>query len=124
MGELDSLPVSNSREPITVLTAPVASDLINELMSILRVEKNLDCEIIICENHTFGNPVTVTGLLCGKDFREGIRRSQHKGPILIPPNSLNEEGRFLDDITPEDLHREFNRPVKAPNSFRDFFAAG
>jgi len=117
--EFGSLPMSKSKMPVTILTAPVASGLLLELLTVLKEKRNLEFEMIICENLTFGNPVTVTGLLCGRDFKEGLRSSHHQGPVFIPPNSLNEEGKFLDDLTPEDVSREFNRPVKAPNSFGD-----
>ena len=87
----------------------------------LKREKGLNAELLICENKTFGATVTVTGLLCGKDFAVALERSQSKGPVLIPPNSLNKENLFLDDMRPSDLEQRFGRKVMIPNSFREYF---
>jgi len=83
--ELESLPMNKSQVPVTILTAPIASGLLLELLTVLKEKRNLEFEMIICENLTFGQPVSVTGLLCGKDFKEGLRRSHHLGPVFIPP---------------------------------------
>ena len=119
--ELLYLPQAPEGWEITVLTAPLAAPTQQELLNTLKREKGLNAELLICENKTFGATVTVTGLLCGKDFAVALERSQSKGPVLIPPNSLNKENLFLDDMRPSDLEQRFGRKVMIPNSFREYF---
>jgi putative radical SAM enzyme (TIGR03279 family) len=118
--ELVQLPMARDGWEITVLTGKTASCMQRDILEILAEEKNVKYELLICENHTFGEMVTVTGLLCGDDFRQALKRSEGKGPVLIPPNSLNNNNQFLDDLTPKDLEEEFGRKIIAPNSFREY----
>ncbi len=118
---LPELPQTTQGHDVTVLTAPLANGVLENVLGSLRRERGLESELIVCENLTFGDSVTVTGLLCGKDFAAGLEQSHGKGPVLLPPNSLNREGAFLDDMTPADLEQRFGRPVFAPKSFRDYF---
>jgi len=119
--ELPFLPKAKPDWEITVLTAPLAAGTQRSILDTLKREKGLASELIVCENLTFGASVTVTGLLCGKDFAAALEKSRGKGPVLIPPNSLNRDSLFLDDMSPADLSRRFGRKVMAPNSFREYF---
>lgn len=119
--ELPHLPKAPGDWDITVLTAPLASATQGDILATLRREKGLASELLVCENLTFGSSVTVTGLLCGKDFAAALERSRGKGPVLIPPNALNRDNLFLDDMGPKDLEKRFGRKVMAPNSFREYF---
>ncbi len=115
------LPQAAPGTQVTVLTAPLAYATKRNIMETLRIEKGLDYELIVCENKTFGKSVTATGLLCGRDFAAALESSRGMGTILIPPNSLNRENLFLDDMGPKDLEARFGRPVRAPNSYKDYF---
>ena len=119
--ELPYLPKAKPDWNITVLTAPLAEGTQRGILETLRKEKGLESELIVCENLTFGSTVTVTGLLCGKDFAAALEKSKATGPVLIPPNSLNRDNLFLDDMAPADLEKRFGRKVMAPNSFREYF---
>lgn len=68
-------------------------------------------EVLETPNATFGPPVTVTGLLGGGDF---ARRLEAAGPFdlaLIPPNAVNDEGLFLDDLEFRELAARFDGRV-------------
>ena len=119
--ELPYLPNTKPGWEITVLTAPLAEPTLAGILETCRREKGLQSELLVCENLTFGSSVTVTGLLCGKDFSAALERSQARGSVLIPPNSLNRDNLFLDDMSPMDLEKRFGRKVLPPNSFRDYF---
>jgi putative radical SAM enzyme (TIGR03279 family) len=121
--ELPFLPKAKPGHQVTVLTAPLASGLQKKILDTLRRERGLESELIVCENKTFGESVTVTGLLCGKDFSAALEKSRGKGPVLIPPNCLNRDNLFLDDLAPADLEKRFGRKVLAPNSFREYFSS-
>jgi putative radical SAM enzyme (TIGR03279 family) len=121
--ELPYLPKAKPDWEVTVLTAQLASETQRGILATLKEKKGLRSELLVCENTTFGATVTVTGLLCGKDFAKALERSTGKGPVLIPPNSLNRDNLFLDDMSPRDLEARFGRKVLVPNGFRDYFPA-
>lgn len=63
-------------------------------------------------NELFGPRVGVSGLLVGRDIiRAAGRRRGARGCLVIPGNSLDHEGRFLDDLRPADVARALDRPV-------------
>jgi putative radical SAM enzyme (TIGR03279 family) len=68
--------------------------------------KNLDFELIRVENTLFGNSVTVAGLLSGKDIVHAAGKAVNGTDILlIPSTCLNFDGKFLDDITINDVSK-------------------
>lgn len=70
-------------------------------------------DLVVPGSRLFGESVTVTGLLCGEDVVEGIKGSGSRpGRVLLPDTLLN-EGRFLDGKTLEDVERETGAQVVA-----------
>jgi len=109
-------------QPVTLLTAPLAQDLQEKVMTQLAQKTGLQYEVLVCENQTFGHSVTVTGLLGGKDFYRTLNeKSSHQGLVLIPPNSLNNQGLFIDDWTVAQLAEATGRPVVVPETFEEYF---
>ena len=52
--------------------------------------------------------MTVSALLSGGDIEAALKQSNQKSDIVIvPPDSLNDDGLFLDDMTLADLESEF-----------------
>lgn len=120
--ELPQLPQANPQTPVTLLTAPLAYETHVKVMEELQRKKQLVSEVIVCTNHTFGDSVTCSGLLGGKDlFRGCMEQSKFKGKVLIPPNSLNSDQVFIDDWTPSMLEAELGRPVIVPQDFASYF---
>jgi len=68
---------------------------------------------VVVKNRFLGRQVNVTGLLTGRDLigqlrEQGVRR----GMLFIPDVMLDHQnGRFLDDISPEELGRALGMPV-------------
>ena len=74
--------------------------------------KNLKVRVVEVANSFFGNSVTVSGLLAGKDILDALRNRKKLGQIiLLPPNCVNVDNRFLDDLTPRDLEEKLSRKV-------------
>ena len=109
------------KEKITVLTGKLASPVQRKILDRLHKETGLQSEMIACDNLTFGECVTVTGLLCGADILSAVKKSEGKGTVLIPPNCLNQNNLFLDDMSLEELCSKSGRRVIAPASFIDYF---
>lgn len=100
----------NRQKKFTVVTGALVSPVIRSICEDLcRKIKGLEIEILDVKNRWFGETVTVTGLLTGADVQQALmekykRETEHR-VILLPDVMLN-EGRFLDDLTPESIATE------------------
>lgn len=71
-----------------------------QIMPKLRLKINL----LPITNTLFGPRVTVTGLLSGQALLKRLSRLKPVGEtIILPPNCLNHDGLFIDDLTIADL---------------------
>jgi putative radical SAM enzyme (TIGR03279 family) len=60
--------------------------------------------LLVVVNGLFGSKVTVSGLLAGKDILRKLKQmNPRSGPVIIPPNCLNDNDKFIDDFTPQEL---------------------
>ncbi|OHE59471.1 MAG: hypothetical protein A2Z47_00555 [Thermodesulfovibrio sp. RBG_19FT_COMBO_42_12] len=79
----------------------------------LSEKENLNIDVVSVENKFFGASITVAGLLTGRDIIRAVSdiKDGHE-TILIPDVVLNEENRFLDDITLNDVEEALGITVK------------
>ncbi len=98
---------------VTLVTGLSAFRLIKGM-----VEENLSripglkIQLVVVKNDFLGRSVTVSGLLTGTDILNAL--GKHKNPgdvVLLPPNCVNEEGSFLDDLSPLDIGKALGRRV-------------
>lgn len=90
------------------LTAPL---LQSNVVPMLEGVDGLAVDVVACENLLFGDSVTVSGLLNFKSFVAALRPLAERGAlgdlVVLPPDSVNFEGLFLDNrpgqMTPDDL---------------------
>jgi putative radical SAM enzyme (TIGR03279 family) len=76
----------------------------------------LSIEVITVTNSTFGRSVTVSGLLSGADIFSAVKRcGPQDGILVLPPNTVNHEGRMIDNIRPADLGRKLGMKVLVPD---------
>jgi NifB/MoaA-like Fe-S oxidoreductase len=72
----------------------------------------VELSMIEVKNSLFGRPTTVAGLLAGKDLLESARPHVGTGDlVLVPDESVNENGVFIDDLSPRDLAGELGADV-------------
>ncbi|MGC8873878.1 MAG: DUF512 domain-containing protein [Chloroflexia bacterium] len=72
--------------------------------------EGLEAQVLPLENRTFGPTVTVSGLLTGETFWEGLRAA--RGEVVFLPRAAFGEGKeTLDGVALEDLQRRFDRPL-------------
>ncbi|MBQ2377290.1 MAG: DUF512 domain-containing protein, partial [Clostridia bacterium] len=65
-------------------------------------------------NRFFGESITVSGLLTGKDMSEQLEGKDLGEMLYFPKNTLKaDEDIFLDDMTPTQLSEKLGVPVKA-----------
>lgn len=98
---------------ITLVTGVSAFGLINRLINEhLRTISGLKIKVVKVKNAFFGQSVTVTGLLAGTDIKTAVNRERTVGEvILLPPNCVNQDSLFLDDLSPRVLENELGRRV-------------
>ena len=98
----------------SIATGYAAYDFIKELAATLEKQcQNLRCTVYPIENRFFGENITVAGLICGCDLLEQLK-DKPLGDYLILPSVMlrNEQDRFLDDITLEEVSQNLNITVR------------
>lgn len=76
-------------------------------------------ELIVRENSLFGPTTTTAGLLVGADIRAALADRHDLDIALIPAESINEDGLFLDDVQFIALREELPMPVYPSYDFID-----
>ena len=115
---IDSLPELRGRH-IGVVTGTAMAPLMMELVRELEEQTKARFEVIRAENSLFGSGVTTAGLLVGADMRRELVGRTDLDLVLIPAESINEDGLFLDDDTFESLRAALPMPVLASYDFID-----
>ncbi|MCP4567877.1 MAG: DUF512 domain-containing protein, partial [FCB group bacterium] len=72
--------------------------------------ERMKAELIVVDNRFWGEMVTVTGLLTGGDILEDVRKSD-ADMVFLPPNCLNTDDLFLDDLSLDRFKHASGRPV-------------
>jgi putative radical SAM enzyme (TIGR03279 family) len=95
---------------ITFVTGTLAKPYLVEIAGTLRKE-GLIANVLAPHNSLFGDIVTVSGLLPGKDVLALKPKLKGFDAVVLPPDMLNAGGLTLDGMTVEDLEKEFGLPV-------------
>ena len=112
--EIDTQGIQDIKTKIVFITSVLPLPWVNLLRKRLVLETSVSCDIISLENRFFGESVTVSGLLVGKDIIEALDVYKKKADIfIIPQNCLNNDELLLDDISLSDLNRISGRKVVA-----------
>ncbi|MEE9441166.1 MAG: DUF512 domain-containing protein [candidate division Zixibacteria bacterium] len=72
--------------------------------------RNLKTSLYVVDNEFWGDTVTVTGLLTGGDILKRIRNNK-QDVLLLPPNCLNTDDLFLDNLTLDEFTKMVGCPV-------------
>ena len=92
---------------VSIATGQAAFEFISSLAKRLEeAAKGLKINVYGIKNLTFGEKITVAGLLCGNDIIKGLENKE-LGDALYLPNSLLRDGEnvLLDDVTTDDLQK-------------------
>jgi putative radical SAM enzyme (TIGR03279 family) len=85
----------------------------------LRAATGAHFELIVAENSLFGPTTTVAGLLPGADIRRALGGRGDLDLALIPAESINEDGLFLDDDSLANVRADVPIPVHPSYDFLD-----
>ncbi len=101
---------------LEIVTGRLAEpSLQKEIMPFLSRIRNLEARLVPVDNRFWGETVTVTGLLTGEDTFRALKNST-ADIILLPPNCLNVDDRFLDDMPLKSFRANMGRAV-LPGSY-------
>ena len=104
---------------IGVVTGTSMAPLMPELLDELTAATGAHFELIVAENSLFGPTTTVAGLLPGADIRRALESRADLDLALIPAESINESGLFLDDARFSDVRDALAMPVFPSYDFID-----
>jgi len=115
---LERLPRLEGRR-IGVVTGTSMHPLMPELLGPIAERTGAELTLIHAENSLFGPTVTTAGLLVGADIRRVLAERTDLDLALIPAETVNEAGLFLDDERFVALREELPMPVFPSYDFID-----
>jgi putative radical SAM enzyme (TIGR03279 family) len=107
---------------IGVVTGVSMAPLMSSLLDQLRSVTGAHFELISVENSLFGPTTTTAGLLVGADMRRGLSERHDLDLALIPAESINDDGVFLDDDPFIAVREAMPMPVYPSYDFIDVLA--
>jgi putative radical SAM enzyme (TIGR03279 family) len=118
---LDGLPRLDGRR-IGVVTGVSMAALMPELLEQLRERTGAVFEMLPMENSLFGPTTTTAGLLVGADIRRALEGRHDLDLALIPAETINDDGLFLDDERFVTVRESLPMPVYPSYDFVDVLA--
>ena len=115
---VDELPRLDGRR-IGVVTGVSMAPLMPPLLDQLTAATGAEFELIVAENSLFGPTTTTAGLLVGADIRRVLADRHDLDVALIPAESINDDGLFLDDDPFEAVRAALPMPVHPSYDFLD-----
>ena len=99
---------------VTIATGKAAAPSLEKHMQKIREKyPNVQAEVITIINYFFGESITVSGLITGKDLMEQLEGRDLGGCLLLPCNMLRSgKNVFLDDVTVEEVEERLKTPVQ------------
>jgi putative radical SAM enzyme (TIGR03279 family) len=116
---IDRLPRLDGRRIGIVTGLAMAPVIMPELLAQLQQQTGASFEMIPVENSLFGPTVTTAGLLVGADIRRALKDRTDLDLALIPAETINDAGIFLDDETFVAVREEMPMPVYPSYDFID-----
>lgn len=104
---------------IGVVTGVSMAPLMPDLLSQLEAAAGVEMVLIPTENSLFGPTTTTAGLLVGADIRRALAGRTDLDLALIPAETINEDGMFLDDDRLDAVRSAFEFPVHPSYDFID-----
>ena len=111
--------VRRDGQRIGVVTGLAMAPLMEPLLEHLREASGADFTLIVAENSLFGPTITTAGLLVGKDIMAALSDRHDLDIALIPAETINEDGIFLDDYTLEAVRESLPMPIFPSYDFID-----
>lgn len=123
---LEELEDDGREDELSVATGLLAYPSIRELCGMIRERcPGRKIHIYPVENRFFGEQITVSGLITGRDLREQLTGKKLGSRLLLPCNMLREgEDVFLDDVHTSELEKSLQTKIHiVKSSGYDFVSA-
>lgn len=104
---------------IGVVTGVSMAPLMPELLQALTAQTGAEFSLIVMENSLFGPTTTTAGLLVGADIRRALADRTDLDLALIPAETINDDGLFLDEERFIALRETLPMPVYPSYDFID-----
>jgi putative radical SAM enzyme (TIGR03279 family) len=104
---------------IGVVTGTAMGQLMPMVLEPLQAATGGTFELIALENSLFGASVTTAGLLPGRAFADALRGRHDLDLVLLPGESVNEDGLFIDSMSLAALQNEVPAEIRLSKDFAD-----
>ncbi|HLB11084.1 MAG TPA: DUF512 domain-containing protein [Gemmatimonadaceae bacterium] len=118
-----ALPRHDGRRIGVVTGTAMGGALMSELLERLHGATGAHFEQIVAENSLFGPTTTAAGLLVGADLRCVLAGRTDLDLALIPAETINDDGLFLDDLSFTALREELSIPLVPSYDFLDVLSS-
>ncbi|MBE6783276.1 MAG: DUF512 domain-containing protein [Ruminococcaceae bacterium] len=109
-------PITTKTKKI-IATGAAAYPLMEKLSRRFNEKTGADISVVKIENNFFGNSITVSGLITGKDLTEQLKDKYDFDELLISSTMLRSEGdMFLDSMTVEEAEKILDCRIVPVNS--------
>jgi putative radical SAM enzyme (TIGR03279 family) len=119
---LDELPRLDGKR-IGIVTGVSMAPLMPELLDAISHRTGAQFTLIPMENSMFGPTTTTAGLLVGADIRRALAGRNDLDLALIPAETINDDGLFLDEERFITLRESLPMPVYPSYDFIDVLAS-
>jgi putative radical SAM enzyme (TIGR03279 family) len=116
---VSALPRHDGRRIGIVTGTAMGGRLMSELIAQLEAATGAHFEQLVAENSLFGPTTTAAGLLVGADLRRVLDGRTDLDLALIPAETINDDGLFLDDLSFAALREELSIPLVPSYDFLD-----
>lgn len=106
---------------IGVVTGASMTPLMPDLLEALTAATGAQFMLLPTENSLFGPTVTTAGLLVSSDIRRALA-GVDVDAALIPAETLNDNGVFLDDVSLDSVRADFAMPMHPSYDFVDILS--
>lgn len=104
---------------IAVVTGTSMGPLMPMVLGPLSEATGATFELVVVENDIFGARVTTAGLLSGGAMRDALQKLEGVDLALLPGESVNDAGLFIDSLSVAALAEAVPMPVRLSRSFVD-----
>ena len=113
MAGLRTCDVPDAIPSFTIATGHSAAPMIEQLLERAKEQiPGLQGQVVAITNHFFGERITVSGLVTGRDLIDQLKDVALGERLLLPDSMLRyHENVFLDDVTIEQVSAELGVPV-------------
>ncbi len=108
---------------IGVITGTAMAPLMPQVLSPLTEATGASLELIALENTLFGSTVTTAGLLPGHAMLDALRDRHDLDVVLIPGESVNDDGLFIDNLPIRTLAESVPMRIRSSYDFADALSA-